>query len=99
MNYQIASAEFDKRVLGQKEQEGFLVPDEEFQQFIIVNVASGDEQELGRTLAEFKSDLEIGVFGDEHAIFLVRQGQKEWIGRAVLLGEIQRVSDLMPALL
>ena len=49
VNDQLASAQFDERVLGQEAEESLLVPDEEFQQFIIVNVAGGDEQELGRT--------------------------------------------------
>ena len=48
--------------------------------------------------AKFERDLAVGVFGDEHAIVLVRQGQQEWIGRAVLLVEIERMDDVMPAL-
>ena len=99
VNDQLASAQFDERVLGQEAEESLLVPDEEFQQFIIVNVAGGDEQKLGRTLAEFVSNFEVRVFGDQHASFLVRQGQQGWIGGAVLLAEIERVDDVMPALL
>ena len=52
-----------------------------------------------RTLAEFVCDFKVGVLGYQDASVLVRQGQQEWIGRAVLLGEIKCVDDVMPALL
>lgn len=86
-------------MLLQETNEGFLVSSEERQQFIIVDVAGGDEQELGRTLAELVRDLKISVLGDQDASVFVRQGQQEWIGSAVLLGEIKRMDDVMSALL
>jgi hypothetical protein len=43
VNDQLAPAQFDERALGQETEESFLVPDEELQQFIVVNVAGGDE--------------------------------------------------------
>ena len=98
VNDQLAPAKFDERVLGQESEESLLMPDEEFQQFVVVNVAGSDEQELGRALAEFVRDFKVRVLGDQHASVLVRQGQQEWIGGAVLLGEIERVNDIVPAL-
>ena len=50
------------------------MPDEECQQFVVVNVAGAEEQQLGRTLAEFKSYFEVGVLGDQRAVVLVRPG-------------------------
>lgn len=44
VNDQLASTQFDERMLGQETEEGFLVPDEEFKQFAVVDVAGGDEQ-------------------------------------------------------
>ena len=75
------------------------MPDEESQQFVVMNVASGDEQELGRALAEFVRDLEIGVLGDQHAQLGVRKGQKRGIRGSILLGEVKSVNHVMPALL
>src|SRR5207247_1200486 len=59
VNDQLASAQFDERVLVQQMEERFLMPREEFQQLIVVNVARGDEQELGRALVEFVRNCEI----------------------------------------
>lgn len=39
----LAPAQFDERVLGQEAEESFFIPDEEFEQFVVVNVAGGDE--------------------------------------------------------
>lgn len=39
VNDQPASAQFDERVLGQKMEASFPVPDEEFEQFVVVNVS------------------------------------------------------------
>lgn len=96
---QLASGEFDKRVLGQEAEERFLMLYEDLQQLVVVNVAGADEEKLGRALAEFERGFEVGVFADEHAIIPVRQAQKRHVKSAVLLREIQCVDDLMPALL
>ena len=66
---------------------------------VFKNVAGGDEEQLGRALAEFVGDFEIGVLGNQHALVLVRQVQEKWIWSAVSLSEIQGVNYVMPALL
>ena len=44
VNDQLAPAQFDERVLSQETEESVLVPDEELEQLVVVNVAGGDEQ-------------------------------------------------------
>jgi hypothetical protein len=39
------------------------------------------------------------IEGDQHTLVLVRQGQKEWISGAILLGEVKCVNHAVPALL
>ena len=63
-----------------------------------MDVARGNEQELGRPLTQFERDLEVRVLGDQDTLVLIRQGQKNWILRAVLPGEVKRVNRIMPAL-
>lgn len=49
-----------------------LVPGEQGQEVVVVNIARGDEQQPRRTLPEFKTRLEIGVLGHQDPIFSVR---------------------------
>lgn len=72
---------------------------EQTQQLVVMDIAGGDEQKPGRTLAEFVGNFKVSVFGDQNAIVFVRQGQQEGIGGAVLLGEIEGVYHVMPPLL
>ena len=99
VNDQLALIQFDEGVVIQEAEESLLVPGEKFQQFIVVNVAGSDEEQLGRALAKFVGDFEIGVLGNQHALVLVRQVQEKWIWRAVFSSEIQGVNYVVPALL
>jgi hypothetical protein len=46
VNDQLVPAQLEARVLSQQTDERFLGADEEFQQFIVVDVAGGDEQRV-----------------------------------------------------
>jgi len=57
VNDQPASAWFNERAFAQESDEGFFVPREQRQQLLVLDVTGGEQQEFGRALAGFVSDM------------------------------------------
>ena len=99
VNDQLIAAQFEEGMRLQQSENCSFMPGEEFQQFVVMDVARGNQQELGRPLTKFVRDLEVRVLGDQNTVVLICEVQKNWILRAVLLGEVQSVNHFVPALL
>jgi hypothetical protein len=77
MNDDRGSTEFDEAMLVEQAEQGGFVPVEQRQQFVVVDVARRDQQQLGRAFIKFEAQLKIGTL-----VINVRSSLLAWASKA-----------------